>query len=221
MDPERAAVPYPGGVRRANIRSVTPHGRPGSGRALAALLLCTALAVPAAASTVYKWVDEHGTVHLSSSKPPPGVNYQTLSVGSPSPGGRKSPSGGGAHGTGQASSASPAQVARRSEVLASLRNRECVIALEALDRLTSGTQPTSAADLTRLKQTADANCSNDPARRREQEEMAAQLRVANGAECVRARNELADMQAKRARATPEQLRAQQAFVDAHCIPPVQ
>jgi hypothetical protein len=51
--------------------------------------------------------------------------------------------------------------------------------------------------------------------------MAAQLRVANGAECVRARNELADMQAKRARATPEQLRAQQAFVDAHCIPPVQ
>ena len=51
--------------------------------------------------------------------------------------------------------------------------------------------------------------------------MAAKLRVANGAECVKARNELADMQARRVRATLEQVRAQQAFVDEHCIPPVQ
>lgn len=187
-----------------------------------AVLLCGILsAMTVSASTVYKWVDEHGTMHLSSSKPPPGVKFETMNVGSPSPGGRKSPSGSGAGGTGHASSTSPAQAAQRSEVLASLRNRECVIALEALDRLTSGTQPTSPAEITRLKQTADANCSSDPAHRREQEEMAAQLRVANGPECVKARNELADMQAKRTRATPEQLRAQQAFVDAHCIPPVQ
>ena len=51
--------------------------------------------------------------------------------------------------------------------------------------------------------------------------MAAKLRVANGPQCLKARNELADMQAKRTRATPEQLRAQQAFVDEYCIPPVQ
>ena len=51
--------------------------------------------------------------------------------------------------------------------------------------------------------------------------MAARLRVANGPECVKARNELADMLAKRNSATPEQLRAQQAFVDAHCVAPVQ
>jgi hypothetical protein len=190
---------------------------PGSRRALAVLLCCGALSAPASASTVYKWVDESGTMHLSSSKPPPGVKYQTLDVGSPSPGGRKSPAGG----TGKAPATSPAQAAGRSEVLASLRDRECVIALEALDRLTSGTQPTSPAEITRLKQTVDANCSSDPARRREQENMAARLRVANGAECVRARNDLSDMMAKRTKATAGQLHAQQAFVDAHCIAPVQ
>jgi hypothetical protein len=194
--------------------------RPTSGRAFLALLLCAAFGASAHASTVYKWVDESGTVHLSSAKPPPGVKYQAMNVGSPSAGGGKSPSGGASHGTGQASAASPAQAAERSEVLASLRNRECVIALEALDRLTSGTQPVSAAEITRLKQTADGNCSSDPARRREQEEMAAKLRVANSADCVKARNELSDMSAPGSKATSAQLRAQQAFVDAHCIPPV-
>ncbi len=177
--------------------------------------------MPASASTIYKWVDEDGTVHLSSSKPPPGVQYQTVDVGSAQGGGNKKPSGGSSGGTSKPSTATPAQAARRSEVISSLRNRECVIALEALDRLTSGTQPTSPTEITRLKQTAAANCSSDPVRRREQEEMAAQLRVANGPECVGARNMLADMTAKRVQATPEQVRAQQAFVDEHCIAPVQ
>lgn len=181
------------------------------------MLLGAALAAPAAASTVYKWVDEDGTVHLSSTKPPAGVKYQAMNVGSaPGTGNSKAPGA-----TSSPPTASPAQVAGRSEVLASLRNRECVIALEALDRLTSGTQPTSPAEITRLKQTAAANCSSDPVRRREQEDMAAQLRVANGPECVSARNKLADMSAKRVQASPEQLRDQQAFVDAHCIAPVQ
>jgi hypothetical protein len=200
---------------------VTRDGGPAYPRALAALLLGVALAFPAAASTIYKWVDESGTMHLSSSKPPPGVKYETQNVGSSGAGATRSPAGGSSGNAGKAPATSPAQAAQRSEILASLRNRECVIALEALDRLTSGTQPTSPAEIKRLKQTADANCSSDPAHRKEQEEMAAQLRVANGADCVKARNELADMMAKRTRATPEQLRAQQAFVDAHCIPPVQ
>lgn len=181
------------------------------------LLLSAAMATPAFASTIYKWVDQDGTVHLSSTKPPAGVKYQAVNVNSAPGTGNRKASGA----TSRPSSASPAQAASRSEVLASLRNRECVIALEALDRLTSGTQPTSPAEITRLKQTAAANCSSDAARRREQEDMAAQLRVANGPECVSARNALADMSAKRVQATPEQLRDQQAFVDAHCIPPVQ
>ncbi len=186
-----------------------------------ALLLGAALATPVSASTIYKWVDEDGVVHLSSTKPPAGVKYQAVDVGS-APGGRnQASSSGSSGGTSRPSSASPAQAASRSEVLASLRNRECVIALEALDRLTSGTQPTSPQEITRLKQTAAANCSSDPVRRREQEDMATQLRVASGPECVSARNTLADMTAKRLQATPEQVRAQQAFVDAHCIAPVQ
>ncbi len=184
------------------------------------MLCCAALAVPASASTIYKWVDEHGTMHLSSSKPPAGVKYETLDVSSSPGGGGKASKGGGSSAAKKGPTASPAQAAQRSEVLASLRNRECVIALEALDRLTSGTQPTSAGELNRLKQTSDANCSRDPAHRREQEEMAAKLRVANGPECVKARNELADMTAKGSKATPDRLHAQQAFVDEHCIPPV-
>jgi len=184
------------------------------------VLCCAALAVPASASTIYKWVDEHGTMHLSSSKPPAGVKYETLDVSSSPGGGGKASKGGGSSAAKKGPTASPAQAAQRSEVLASLRNRECVIALEALDRLTSGTQPTSVAELNRLKQTSDANCSRDPAHRREQEEMAAKLRVANGPECVKARNELADMTAKGSKATPDRLHAQQAFVDEHCIPPV-
>jgi hypothetical protein len=207
-----------GRIDRVNIRNVTLDRRPGSPLPIAALLLSALFATPAHASTVYKWVDADGTVHLSSSKPPPGVTYQAVEVGSSPGSGRKGSTAGGSGGKGGSTTASPAQ---RSEVLASLRNRECVIALEALDRLTSGTQPTSAAEITRLKQTVDANCSSDPARRREQDEMAAKLRVANGPECLKARDTLADMTAKRTPATPEQLRAQQAFVDAHCIPPVQ
>lgn len=192
--------------------------RPAPGRAFLALLLCAALALPASASTVYKWVDDQGTLHLSSSKPPAGVKYEAIELKS-SAGSTKSGPSSGAPGKGPA--VSPAQAAQRSDLLASLRNRECVIALEALDRLTSGTRPTSADEITRLEQTASANCSSDPARRREQEEMAAKLRVANGADCVKARNDLAEMMANRAKVAPERLRAQQAFVEAHCIPPVQ
>ena len=183
---------------------------------LAALVACAALSTVAASATIYKWTDADGTVHLSSSKPPAGVKYETRTVASSS-----SPTPAATRSGGSRSPSSTSHSAERGEVLASLRNRECVIALEQLDRLTSGDRATSATEIKRLKQTADANCSRDPARRREQEDMAARLRVANGPECLKARNELADMQAQRSRATPEQLRAQQAFVDEYCIPPVQ
>jgi Domain of unknown function (DUF4124) len=176
----------------------------------------------AAASTVYKWIDESGTVHLSTTKPPAGVRYETLNLGSTSSKASRPASSGGSVAPGKPTQAvSPAQVAQRSEVLSSLQNRECVIALEALDRLTSGTKPTSATELTRLKQTAEVNCSRDAARRREQEEMAARLRVANGPECVAARNKLVEMKAPGSKATRESLQSQQAYVDEHCIAPVQ
>jgi hypothetical protein len=217
----RGTASCPGHIDRVNICNVILDRRHCSALAIAALLLGAVFTVPTHASTIYKWVDADGTVHLSSSKPPPGVTYQAVEVGSSPGSGKRGSTTGGSGARSGSSTASPAQAAQRSEVLASLRNRECVIALEALDRLTSGTQPTSAAEIARLKQTADANCSSDPVRRREQDQMAAKLRVANGPECLKARDTLADMTAKRTQATPEQLRAQQAFVDAHCIPPVQ
>ena len=175
-----------------------------------------------ASSTVYKWVDEFGTVHLSTSKPAPGVQYQTLKLGSTSGGTSKSSAGSGsAAPRNTAPPASPQQVAQRSEVLSNLQNRECVLALEALERLTSGTRPTSSAELKRLDQTVELNCSRDPARRREQEQMAAKLRVANSPECVAARNQLADMMAAGSKAPRVQVQSQQAFVDEHCTAPVQ
>jgi hypothetical protein len=71
-----------------------------------------------------------------------------------------------------------------------------------------------------LKQTAELNCSQDPVRRREQEAMAAKLRVANSPACVAARNQLADMMAPGTAVNRDQLRTQQAFVDEHCTSPV-
>ena len=180
-------------------------------------LLCTV--VPAPAAVVYKWVDKDGTVHLSIDKPPPGVKFERLNVAS-TPSRASGASRAGSSGTPHGSAATPAQVAQRSAVLSSLENRECVIAIEALDRMTSGSQPTSAAEIRRVQQTADRNCSADPATRQQQEAMAARLRVANSPSCVQARNLLADMLDGGAGFTREQVRLQQRFVDEHCTSPV-
>ena len=202
-------------------RSSSRHSRQPATSAVAVLIVGALLCGHAAASTVYKWVDQYGTVHLSTSKPAAGVKYETLNLGSTSSQPARPAAGGGSASARPAPQASPAQVAQRSEVLSSLQNRECVIALEALDRLTSGTKPTSATELTRLKQTVEVNCSRDATRRREQENMAAKLRIANGPECVAARNKLVEMMAPGSKAARESLQSQQAYVDEHCIAPVQ
>ena len=169
---------------------------------------------------VYRWVDAEGVTHLSSEKPPPGVKAERIDI----PGASKRSSSATNRSSGSAGStaapASPAQVAQREELLGSLRTRECVVALEALERKTSGAEPTGAAEIRRLKQTTELNCSQDPVRRREQETMAAKLQVANSPACVAARNQLADMMAPGAAANREQLRTQQAFVDEHCTSPI-
>ncbi len=182
------------------------------------------LPLVAGADAVYRWTDADGVIHISSDKPPKGVQAERIDVrsaagkSSSSSAGTRSSSGGSAAAT--HSSSTPAQVAEREAVLGNLRNRECVIALESLDRLTSGAQPTSGDEIRRLQQTADLNCSKDPSRRREQEEMAARLRVANGPSCLEARNRLAALLSPGAKPTREQLKAQQDYVDQHCTAPV-
>ena len=189
------------------------------------LLLVLFLLVPVLAwsDAVYRWTDAEGVIHISSEKPPKGVQAERIDIRS-SPSSSKASSSGNRSSSGSASaprsSATPAQVAQREDVLGSLRTRECVIALESLDRLTSGSQPTSAAELRRLQQTAELNCSKDPARRREQEEMAAKLRVANSPSCVEARNRLTTLLEPGSKATREQVDAQQDFVESHCTAPV-
>ena len=178
-------------------------------------------AAPIVLAQVYRWVDDEGVTHLSSEKPPPGVKAERLDIPGTSKRSSSSAAPRSSGGTGStAAPASPAQVAQREELLGSLRTRECVVALEALERKTSGAEPTGAAEIRRLKQTAELNCSQDPVRRREQEAMAAKLRVANSPACVAARNQLADMMAPGAGMNREQLRTQQAFVDEHCTSPI-
>jgi len=175
-----------------------------------------AIASVGRADAVYRWTDAEGVIHISSEKPPPGVKAERIVVGGSSSTHRSGGTSSGAGSSASRTRASPAQVAEREQVLGNLRTRECVVALEALDRLTSGTQPTSAAEIHRLQQTAQVNCSSDPARRREQEELAAQLRVANSPACIAARSSLADLLAPGAQASRERVKAQQDFVDAHC-----
>ena len=179
-----------------------------------------ATVAPSALAQVYRWVDAEGVTHLSSEKPPAGVKAERIDI----PGTSKRSSSTANRSSGSAGStsapASPAQVAQREELLGSLRTRECVVALEALERKTSGAEPTGAAEIRRLKQTAELNCSQDPVRRREQEAMAAKLRVANSPACVAARNQLADLMAPGAAVNRDQLRTQQAFVEEHCTSPI-
>jgi hypothetical protein len=192
----------------------------------AALALLLALAAPAAHAQVYRWVDAEGVIHLSSEKPPAGVKAERINVGggtrSPAPGTSARSSAGAASSTSasRAPSASTVASSDREALLGRLRTRECVIALEALERKTGGTEVTSAAEIRRLKQTADLNCSQDPGRRHEQETMALQLRAANSPACVVARSQLAEMLQPGSGTPREQAKAQQAFVEDHCTSPV-
>lgn len=169
---------------------------------------------------VYRWVDEDGVTHLSSEKPPAGVKAERIDIKVSSTSKRSTTNANARSSSGSNRPASPEQVADREDLLGRLKTRECVIALEALDRKTAGTEPTSATEIKRLQQTADLNCSQDPARRRQQEEMAAKLRVANGPSCVEARNRLAGMMASGSNAPRDQVRAQQTFVDEYCTSPI-
>jgi len=193
-----------------------------AGRRVATVALMCCVAVAPAFAQVYRWVDEDGITHLSSEKPPAGVKAERLEIpGSSKRSTAKSSASTRAGSSGSAAApVSAAQAAERASLLGQLRTRECVIALEALERKTGGSEPTTAAELRRLQQTTELNCSQDPARRRQQEEMAAKLRVANSPACVEARNRLADMMAPGAQVSREQARAQQAFVDEHCTSPI-
>jgi hypothetical protein len=186
-------------------------------------LLLLGTATPATAQ-VYRWVDEDGVTHLSSEKPPAGVKAERIDIKTSSSSTRATSSSGSrsASGSNQPAPrpASPEQVAGREQLLSRLKTRECVIALEALERKTGGAEPTSATEIKRLKQTTELNCSQDPVQRRQQEEMAAKLRVANSPSCVEARNTLGDMMASGSKASRDQVRMQQAFVDEHCTSPV-
>lgn len=208
------------------LQQDTPSRRAVAVITTAALACALVLATPAhASSSVYKWVDAAGITHLSSAKPPAGIKYErvvlasTSNATSPSPG-RASYSAANAPTGTRITAASAEQVALRNDVVMSLRNRECVVALESIDRLAKGGQAIEPAEFSRLQQTADLNCSKDPAVRRQQEDMAARLRVARGDTCIDARNKLADMLDGKQRPSRDQLKTQQEFIESHCTAPV-
>lgn len=212
-------------MKLASIR-VGPPGRPLAAPSLQCLLLSLVLAFPAIAhAQVYRWVDAEGVTHLSSEKPPPGVKAERLDIPGTtrrtnSSAGTNSVSRSSAGSAPRPAAADPVRVAEREDLLGRLRTRECVIALEALERKTGGSEATSAAEIKRLKQTADLNCSQDPSRRREQEAMAMKLRMANSPACDVARDQLWQMLEPGSGAPRERVRSQQAYVDEHCTSPV-
>jgi hypothetical protein len=203
--------------------AMNPRSVEGAWLRIAAPALLLVLAATARVEAqVYRWVDDEGVTHLSSEKPPRGVQAERLDIPgtarrASAPVARTASTGSGPP---PAPAAGPAQVAEREDLLSRLRTRECVIALEALERKTSGAEAASAAEIKRFEQTAALNCSTDPVRRRQQEEMAMQLRVAHGPACDEARDRLWSMLEPGSGTPREQVRRQQAFVDGNCTPPV-
>jgi hypothetical protein len=203
-------------ARRSGTRIAAPA------TSLAAVLLFAWSGVsPVVAGTVYKWVDDSGVTHLSSTRPPAGVRFERLNVANTSSRpAAKSGTASGNPGNVRLAAASPEPSARRNAVIEELQTRECVVALEAMDRHARSGKPVDPDEFKRLQQTADRNCSQDPATRRQQEEMAAKYRVARGDQCVDARNKLAEMLQPGRRPTRAQLQAQQQFIERHCESPV-
>ena len=191
------------------------------------MIACWCFAGPTAhaGAAVYKWVDGDGVTHLSSERPPSGIKYERMAIGTGAAS-RSSSSRAGSHGTNGGSgnlriaAVSQEQLSRRTAAISELQNRECVVALEAIDRIAHGRTPVEPAEFRRLQQTADATCSKDPSARRQQEEQAARLRVSKGDACVDARNKLADMLEPGRRPTREQLKTHQEFIESHCRAPV-
>ncbi len=216
-------IPCPPLLRREPASRHARRGRPWlAGLVLLGVTLAWTGLAAAAGTAVYKWVDASGVTHLSSDKPPADVKFERIALASSGMSRRASST---RHttttATRLAAASSPDQVARRDAVISELRTRECVVALEALDRMAHGQATTAEpAERRRLQQTADRNCSSHAPRRREQEEMAARLRVAKSDSCVAARNALADMLAPGQRPRREQLEAQQEFIESHCRAPV-
>ena len=100
-------------------------------------------------------VDDRGVTHLSSEKPPGRQGRADRA----SPGRRSAPAAAPVDrrgGQARRGARLPAQIAQREELLGSLRTREGVVALEALERKTSGAEPMDADRARRLKQTAEA-----------------------------------------------------------------
>jgi hypothetical protein len=184
---------------------------------------CFAGSTAHAGTAVYKWIDDEGVTHLSSERPPTGIKYERVPVGSVT--GTRASSGVGSSNVRPASNVrmaavSQEQLSRRTAAISELQNRECVVALEAIDRIAHSRTPVEPLEFRRLQQTADSTCSKDPAMRRQQEEQAARLRISKGDVCVDARNRLADMLEPGRRPTREQLKTQQEFIESHCKAPV-
>jgi len=199
------------------IRACT---KPARWAAVVVLILGVAATAAQASSAVYRWVDASGITHLSSEKPPAGIKYERVVLASTGRSSSSSVHPAGPSTGARVTTASAAQVARRNDVVTTLRTRECVVALESIDRMAKGGQAVDAAEFRRLQQTADLNCSNDPVVRRQQEDMAVKLRVSKGDICIDARNELADMLEPGGRPSREQVKTQQEFIESHCTAPV-
>ena len=113
------------------------------------------------ADSVYRWVDADGVTHISSARPAGSIKAERIDVGHAASNPRHSASASGG-GSSTAPRLTAEQLAQRESLLGHLRERECVYALESLDRIDIGKKASDPAERKRLQQTVDQNCSAEP-----------------------------------------------------------
>jgi Domain of unknown function (DUF4124) len=197
---------------------------------LAAILL-----VPLLVGTTYRWVDPRGQVHFSDSPPPTGTAYEVVVPSrSPSVTPTAPSASQPAHAAREASPAAATEPSSRraadtaSESPDDVRCVDALFQLEVLagdwkvykpgpgnDRayLHDRDRP---AEVARLSNERDANCSDDPGVLASQNRRASGLFEALSPGCREAREKLQNLQRPTAHSAPSDIEKQQAYIATHC-----
>ena len=197
---------------------------------LAAILLA-----PLLLGATYKWVDAQGQVHFTDSPPPTGTAYEVVAAPRSSSASPPAPSVAmpavAAPEAGPAASAEPPPPNVADTAGTSAGDTRCVDALFQLEVLAGdwkvykpgpGDDRTylndrdRPAEVKRLSDERDANCSDEPGMLASQKQRASELFQALSPGCREAREKLQNLQRPTAHSAPSDIEKQQAYIGAHC-----
>jgi hypothetical protein len=205
----------------------TIRGLAAAGVSLVAALLVVTM--PVTAATTYKWVDKQGQVHYSDS-PPPGVAYETVATPS-HPAAAPPPRAPESTSTSQPDPVPPPAPPAASMTAGIASDADCVDALYQIALLeqkrpvfrfaADGSRQyldddARPAELERLQRLRDANCSEDTAARRSQQQRADAMMVTLSPGCAEARDKLASYEDPATHTPDDQIERQRAIVARDC-----